>query len=318
MRFRLRLLHYAIIAVSLLAAGFGSYREARLQEPLEVKAKEMGIRLSVYSQQLEQRADAQAQYIGYAVNRNRNQARDMELLRQTERIVKRAESLTDSLGQLCVAIVLTDKRASSFSLAAVMGTPGAIWKEDFDSLEYHLNSYVAFIRQYVPNNPSLTQVGPSPAETGEFSRFYFQNTSEDVVIANLRRLITEVRQAEVDAILSQAVKVGSPCLSFDVIRALAVPTSFTVAPGTTYEAKLFLAESFSRFYYKEMCVNGQKVKRIDYEQGMVEIPFLVAPSEVAELPDTVRWKWQGTIRTSFYPADTTWSITVPYSIIVRP
>jgi hypothetical protein len=314
MRTRNLVLVVVAIAGALLIAGYGVYQEYVLQGVLIKNVEAVGNRLSAYGQQLEQSADVTGQRIGFSVYQNRSMVRDMEVLRQAEQIIIRADSVADSLGALSLFIALTDARlAGPHLLYSAGGLPAAIDAPRLQRLVRQLERYMTFIRLYVPDAPALTN--RQKWQTANFSNYYFLNSTEPVALATLARLITEVRRQELAALSVQAQKVGSHCICFDKIGAVAVPVSGTVAAGAPYEAQLMLAESFSEFYYKHMTVNGHPVRRFENEQGLVEIPI---PPSALSATDTLHAKWHGIISASLYPADTTWRLTVPFLVVQKP
>lgn len=280
----------ALLAGSTVAFGYGIYTDYSLNKKLLAQSSALGHRLTAYDQQLARAARAMGQQIGYYVYQNRYQRRDVAVQQHAERIIKRADSMADSLRAQVKAGRLT-------------------------GLARHLARYGAFIRQYIPDAPPLPQPNGALPLGADFSAYYFRDLPPASIQANLARLRTQVRRLEVDAVSTQAQKVGSRCLCFDKIDAVAIPVSGTVAPGGIYEAHLLLAESFADFYYKQMSANGLPVRRFEGAQGLVEIPI---PTTVAPQADTVRTAWQGVIRGSLYPGDTTWQIRVPYLVINKP
>jgi hypothetical protein len=316
MRQRVAFLPVLLLSGLLLLLGAGVYREHTLTSTLVAHSDELAKRLLPYNQHLEQQADANAQHIAYNVRRNRNQARDLVVLQQTQLITKRADSMADSLGAVSLFLALTDTQPP---LLAALGLAdngqGPAAPAQLQQLAQHLDRYAAFIRHYVPDALPLALPPSHPGEPADFGTYYFGNIPEAGVQATLARLQTQVRRYEADAISQQAQKVGGQCWGFDRIGVAAVPVSNTVAPGGLYEARMLMASASSGYYYKQMSVNGQKISRFEYEHGIVE---LAIPCIAEPCADTLHAKWTGRITTSGYPADSTWQLEVPYSIIPKP
>ena len=313
---RIRLIAFILFSISLMACGWGMCKEEVRQAAIKTKTAAFGNQLAANSQQLEHSANAIGQHIGYNVYQNQFQARDKDVLRQAEQIMKRADAMADSLGSLIPFVNLTDAKPNRFSsLDLADGLPNGMDPHWLQVLARHLDRYAAFIRQYVPDARSLTSLPESQPDLNGFSAYYFQHASEASAQATLHRLIAQVRRYEIEALSMQAQKVGSHCICFDRIAAVAIPASGTVEPGAIYEAQLLLAESFSEFYYKQMCVNSRKIVHFENEQGLVELPI---PRMTGSYSDTIHTEWCGLIRASLYPADTTWRLTVPFLVINKP
>lgn len=282
---------------SVLGAGYGCWRDYQSQVALAEKANNLDIRLSHYNQYLEKTADGNAKYIGYVVNRHQNQGSDLVVLHQAEQITIQADSVAELLAGMRGQIALTDAQPQSLQLAE------------------RLDRYSTFIRQFVPEAHALTRTDRALATPSQFEHYYFQDIPEPLLLAVLTRLETEIRRDELSALRLLSQKIGYGCDCFDKIGATAVPVSATVAPGAIYQAQLLLTESFSDFYYSQLSVNGKKIPAIGRGQWNIEIPIPPVPKD---MPDTVRTKWHGTIRTELYPADTTWHLTTPFFIVKSP
>ena len=245
--------------------------------------------------------------IAVLVFKNRNQARDVVVLSQSQQIINRTRTISDTLHRLQRQLRAAAGEAATGRLrypATASLAPFGIARQ----LAPHLNRYSAFIRQYVPGAPLLTET----SGLGGTPWFYAQGAPLAVALASLTRLEAHVRRQASEALNVQSTKVGSGCcMCFDKIVAMAIASSNTVAPGAPYEAQLFIMKAASSDN-PVMTANGKPVSWQPSGEGLIE--FRVPPLQPNQ-PDTVRAWWQGTITARVYPKDTTWQLRVPYLIV---
>ena len=267
-------------------------------------------RLAVNNRQGVQALTSTLSVINEAVAKNLNQRSDVAVLQQSQQITSRTKSIVDTLHIFQLAL-----RAAAHEAAI-----GALHHPDAGSqsvritprqLARQLDRYTAFIRNYIPGAPALTQTSPVPEGT---TWLYANQSPVAAALASLTRLEAQVRRQAMEALSSQAQKVGNGCdLCFDRIGAMAVAESNTVAPGTEYEAQLFLTSSASGYRLK-MSAEGKAIEVQPSGRGLVEIR--VPPLRPGQ-PDTVRAQWQGNIQVQKGLTDTTLRVNAPY-FIVKP
>ena len=142
------------------------------------------------------------------------------------------------------------------------------------------------------------------------------NFSSNTRLAALTLLQTQVVQAGEIVLATEAQKIGRFVDWFDKITPYAVAESETVAPGSTYRARLFLWDT-NLHYCTTVAVqaNGQNVTpRYSEAAFRFKVPPVIIANESLAY-------WQGTIQALAnpelhpYAADTTWTLNVPYHII---
>ncbi|WP_460583350.1 hypothetical protein [Hymenobacter arcticus] len=234
--------------------------------------------------------------IAHFVCQNYRQPADVALLAQTRQIQARTQALIDTLH------LLRPQLQSPAALAALA-----------NPLAEQLERYTAFIQhytpEYVPGPHPLTAMaaekGPRQAALGKLPL--------SAALATLTRLEAQLRRYEARALQGQAEKIGGKDGSFDTIGLQAVPAAETVAPGTEYQAYLFLAQ----FSHRDLCNMEMTANGVTLTQpsspGML-VRFAV-PARQPGQPDTVRAQWHGTIQGPLFPSDTTLQLTVPYLIV---
>lgn len=247
--------------------------------------------------------------IGVAVFKNRNQARDVLVLNQSQQVLSRTKSIIDTLHLFQQALRLAAHEKPTGDLHRP-DAPAPIWGDRAQQLALHLDSYSAFVRQFIPWAPPLTR--PQPGLAGA-TWLYFDRTPLVAALASLTRLEATVRRQAADALSQQAQKVGTHC-GFDKIGAAAIADANAVAPGAVYKAQLFIAHAATS-YQPTMTANGKAL--VVQPDGSAIVEFRVPPQRPSQ-PDTVRAWWHGTIKAHTYLADTTWQVNVPYLIIRKP
>ncbi|WP_345049738.1 hypothetical protein [Hymenobacter glaciei] len=253
--------------------------------------------LAANNEQAAQRASAIARYIAREVCRNRNQARDIAVLTQTQQIVARTQSLADTLRTLRRKL---QKNGSNVATTDLLR---------------HLGRYQAFIRTYVPDAANPTRPVSGAPEPDWFDRFYFQHMPLEARRAALTKLEAIIRRNAAQALSLQSQKIGSCCMCLTRIGAMAVPASETVAPGGEYQARLFLAEAmYLNRATMQLTANGRKVPLDENGDGVGRVAFSV-PATTTGQADTFPTIWHGVIRVQMCPTDSVFEVDVPFSIV---
>ncbi len=115
---------------------------------------------------------------------------------------------------------------------------------------------------------------------------------------------------ESDALSALAQKVGGSVIVFDKIGAFASAESNTVAAGTKYKGELFLTASASGLN-PSMTLNGSPLPVGPDGKGKVE--FTARPGNF-DKDGNAKSTWTGTIRFKQNGRDTTFKVTVPYTV----
>ena len=288
-----RLFFLILLAITLMVGAY-SYRRGKAAQAGRLRTiAALETQVAANNRQSALANVATGRRIALAVCRNRHQARDVQVLAQTQRILQRTQALADTLYRLRAHL-----RAAP-TLAQLTGP---------------LDRYARFIQQFVYATPSFTEPSAVITATGWFDQPDVSGSSPGAQ-ATITQLEAQLRNAERAALLTQAVKVGSSCICFDKIQPLAVPVAATVAPGDYYRAQLFLTSSgLIQGNCYDYIVNGALLTE---HSGPGMLVRFVVPGARTGQPDTTRAKWQGIIRGGYYPADTVFSVTVPYLIVQR-
>ncbi|TYZ08418.1 hypothetical protein FY528_13295 [Hymenobacter lutimineralis] len=298
----------ALISAAFGTAGWAYYRGQVRQQATVQQFTQLEPRLAANNRLAKQQDWTTIRGIKRALVRNRQQARDMAILHEAEQIGFRTQTIIDTLQTLRRQLSIS-KNNSGDSNALVTVAPTTI-----TVLAAHLDSYAAFIRQFVPNAAPLTQVFATYPKSSEFGAFYFKERPLAAVLSTYTQLETQVRRYSAEALNYSAQKAAPGCSAFDIVVLQAVAESNTVAPGATYRSQLFLAQSISDVYFSEVSANGNPVQLL--YPGHAKLEFRL-PSAGPAQPDTLRVQWQGVIRADGYPSDTAWQVTMPY-FIVKP
>ncbi len=151
-------------------------------------------------------------------------------------------------------------------------------------LEDRLNSYSTFLRE-TTGDESFTRLAKPASEIDVFAKDPNQNmksfaelnfgASTPMVggLATLSQLQNDVITYETKALEDLARQVGAEDLKFDVIVPMVLPESKVVAPGTKYEADLFIAASSSAVT-PTMTVDGEDIEVVD---GRGKVSFTASP-----------------------------------------
>ncbi|MDO7873902.1 hypothetical protein Q5H93_04090 [Hymenobacter sp. ASUV-10] len=306
------------------AGGVAAVAHSRQQAAMWMQFEQLDRSITRRNQEAARQAANTVRQIRNAVCQNKNMARDMVILRQSELILTRTQIVIDSIQRVRQQLLAATDNLHGEELRhpdAAGAVAELLRNGTAKRLQQQLDSYVTFIKDFVPDAASPTQPLPGWQKPGRndnwFGRFYFENTSTAAALANLTRFEAMLRQYESDALQVLAAKVGSSWMVFDKIGAVAVPAAATVPPGAMYHAKLMLATAAHGIRFQSVRANGQE-GTINQMTGQGFISFRV-PAWQPGQPDTVRAQWQGELTTKGQGcgSDTTWRLTVPY-LIVKP
>ncbi|RZJ90118.1 MAG: gliding motility protein GldM, partial [Hymenobacter sp.] len=185
-------------------------------------------------------------------------------------------------------------------------------------MQKRLNDYSTYIKQYVPDAVPLaldakddTRITPSSEQKHKnFAELNFENTPVVAALAVLSQKETEVLKYQADALQAQAAKVGVKNIVFDKLGAFASAESNTVAAGTKYKADLFLTAAATGLK-QNMTYNGSPLTVGPDGHGKVE--FTARPGSFDQAGNA-KASWTGAIRINQGGRDTTFRVTVPYTV----
>ena len=266
-----------------------------------------------------------------AVIKNRNQPKDLAVLKESEEIRAKTKAMIAYLRDVRDKLVVAtgnakgateykDPSADNKVMPAMIGGKknGLAYP-----LKTELNKYATYIKAYVPNATPLALDGkedPRIANSKEttthdqrnkdFAELNFENTPLVAALAVLSQKETEVLKYEADALQKQSEKVGAKTIVFDKIGAFASAESNTVAAGTKYKAELFLTASASSIH-PTMTLNGSSIGVGPDGHGKVE--FMARPGAFNK-DGVATASWSGTIRFNQNGRDTTFQVKVPYMV----
>jgi gliding motility-associated protein GldM len=185
-------------------------------------------------------------------------------------------------------------------------------------LKDKLNGYADYIKQYVPDAAPLAldaktdpKVTDKEQKGKNFAEFNFENTPVVAALAVLSQKETEVLKYQADALQKQAEKVGAKTIVFDKLGAFASAESNTVAAGTKYKAELFLTAAASGLK-QNMTYNGSPLA-VDPKTNHGKIEFTARPGNF-DAAGNAKANWTGSIRINQNGRDTTFRVTVPYTV----
>ncbi|MBX0292717.1 gliding motility protein GldM [Hymenobacter sp. HSC-4F20] len=261
------------------------------------------------------------------VAKNRNQARDLAILKQGETVRERTAKMVAYLRDIRTKLLdatenknkneYKNMEASDKVANVMLGGAGSR-----DGLGYkmkdELNAYASDLQKIVPGftAPALAlDAKDDPAvtpdqKTKDFAQLNFENTPVVAALAVLSQKETEVLKYEADALNKLAAQVGATTIVFDKIGAFASAESNTVAAGTKYKAELFLTASASDLR-PTMTLNGSPLSVGPDGKGKVE--FTARPGAF-DASGNAKAQWKGTIRFKQNGRDTTFNVTVPYTV----
>ncbi|MBG8553200.1 type IX secretion system motor protein PorM/GldM [Hymenobacter guriensis] len=258
-----------------------------------------------------------------AVAKNRNQARDLAILKQgqevRERTAKMVAYLRDIREKLLAATQEKGKAEMNMSGEDKVAMTMLGGKKDGAAypLKTVLNEYSTYIKQFVPTAGPLAldakddkAVTEKDQKNKDFAELNFENTPVVAALAVLSQKETEVLKYEADALNQLGQKVGAQTIVFDKVGAFASAESNTVAAGTKYKAELFLTASASSLR-PSMTLNGSPLQVGPDGHGKVE--FTARPGNF-DASGSAKASWKGTIRFNQNGRDTTFNVTVPYTV----
>jgi gliding motility-associated protein GldM len=258
------------------------------------------------------------------VEKNRNQARDLAVLKQSQEIRDRTKQMVSYLDEVRSKLLTATenkgknefKNMSAEDKVAITMLGGTRNGEAYKMKE-ELNKYSSYIKQFVPNAGPLAldaredaMVTDPDQKSKNFAELNFENTPVVAALAVLSQKEAEVLKYESDALAAQAAKVGGSVIVFDKIGAFASAESNTVAAGTKYKAELFLTASASGLN-PSMTLNGSPLAVGSDGKGKVE--FTARPGSF-DAAGNAKSQWTGTIRFKQNGRDTTFKVTVPYTV----
>ncbi|WP_303309403.1 gliding motility protein GldM [Hymenobacter sp. BT730] len=258
------------------------------------------------------------------VAKNRNQARDLAILKQSEDVRAKTTDmvsyLRDIREKLLVATENQGKNAfknmsmeDKVAITMIGGKKNGLAYP----LKDKLNGYATYIKQFVPEaGPLALDANEDPnvlepsQKSKNFAELNFENTPIVAALATLSQKETEVLKYESDALNKLASQVGASTIVFDKVSAFASAESNTVAAGTKYKAELFLTASASNLR-PSMTLNGSPLQVGPDGKGKVE--FTARPGSF-DASGNAKASWTGTIRFNQNGRDTTFKVTVPYTV----
>jgi gliding motility-associated protein GldM len=270
--------------------------------------------------------DGTVKGIAAQVEKNRNAAKDVAILRQSEEVRARTKQMIDYLrGVRDKLVAATDntkgkneyKNMSAEDKVAITMLGG---KRDGAAYEMKnkLNEYSKYIQKIIPNaTPLALDAKEDPMVTDpeqrskNFAELNFENTPLVAALATLSQKETEVLKYESDALAKLSQQVGGNIIVFDKVGAFASAESNTVAAGTKYKAELFLTASATGLR-PTMTLNGSPLA-VDPATGKGKVEFTARPGAF-DAAGNAKAQWTGTIRFKQNGRDTTFKVVVPYTV----
>jgi gliding motility-associated protein GldM len=270
-------------------------------------------------------ADGTVKGIQEAVAKNRNQAADQQVLKQSEEIREKTKEMVAYIDQVrdkLIAATENSKAGDFHNMEATDKVAITMLGGAKNGLAYplkdKLNGYADYIKQYVPDAAPLAldaKVDPKVTDKEQkgknFAEFNFENTPVVAALAVLSQKETEVLKYQADALQKQAEKVGAKTIVFDKLGAFASAESNTVAAGTKYKAELFLTAAASGLK-QNMTYNGSPLA-VDPKTNHGKIEFTARPGNF-DAAGNAKASWTGSIRINQNGRDTTFRVTVPYTV----
>ena len=271
-------------------------------------------------------ADNTVKGIEAAVAKNRNQASDVAVLKKSQEIRDETKKVIDYLNEVRSKLYTATENAKGSNdyknMSAEDKVAITMLGGKQNGLAYpmqkRLNDYSGYIKQFVPEAQPLaldakddTRIAPSSEQKHKsFAELNFENTPVVAALAVLSQKETEVLKYQADALQKQAEKVGAKTIVFDKLGAFASAESNTVAAGTKYKADLFLTASASNLK-PTMTYNGSPLSVGPDGHGKVE--FTARPGSFDQAGNA-KASWTGTVRLNQAGRDTTFRVTVPYTV----
>lgn len=271
-------------------------------------------------------ADGTLKGIEDAVTKNRNQASDVAVLKKSQEIRDETQKVLDYLADVRNKLVTATENTKGsndyknmsaedkVAITMLGGTRNGLAYP----MQKRLNDYSSYIKEFVPDAQPLaldakqdTRIAASSEQKNKnFAELNFENTPVVAALAVLSQKETEVLKYQADALQAQARKVGATTIVFDRLGAFASAESNTVAAGTKYKADLFLTAGASNLR-PTMTYNGSPLTVGPDGHGKVE--FTARPGNFNQ-DGNAKASWTGTIRMNQNGRDTTFKVTVPYTI----
>jgi hypothetical protein len=290
-----RLFTGLLVAALLGAAAAASYWAQARQVATLGRITALENRLIISNEQRARAAKSTVAGVDEEVRKKHSPAADMAVLRQTQQIQDSTEMLLTQLHQRRQAWQAPDS------------------EPNIDPLPGRVERYLSFVRQFVPEAPSLTKPSAQTAAVGWLGEFNMADEPRPAALAFLTRLETQIRQIEAEALTNQATKVVFEGV-FDKVGAFALSTSENVTPGAIYQGQLLLA-STTATSRAQFSANGHELPIApDFRHAAVQFKI---PAARPGQPDTVRAAWHGRIQLPWAASDTVLETTVPY-LIVKP
>jgi len=269
--------------------------------------------------------DGTVKGIAAQVEKNRNTAKDVAILRQSEEVRTRTKQMIDYLrgvrDKLVTATENTKgkneyKNMSAEDKVAITMLGGKRDGAAYD-MKNKLNEYSSYIQKIIPGATPLAldakddkSILDPEQRSKNFAELNFENTPLVAALATLSQKETEVLKYESDALSKLSQEVGGSIIVFDQVGAFASAESNTVAAGTKYKAELFLTASASNLR-PTMTLNGSPLAVGPDGHGKVE--FTARPGNF-DAAGNAKASWTGTIRFKQNGRDTMFTKKIDYTI----
>ena len=271
-------------------------------------------------------ADNTVKGIQAEVAKNHNAAADQQVLKQSEEIREKTKEMIAYIDQVRDKLITATENSKNNGQFANMEATDKVaitmLGGNKNGLAYplkdKLNGYADYIKQYVPEAAPLAldaKVDPKVTDKEQkeknFAEFNFENTPVVAALAVLSQKETEVLKYQADALQKQAEKVGAKTVVFDKLGAFASAESNTVAAGTKYRAELFITAAASGLK-QNMTYNGSPLA-VDPKSNHGIVEFTARPGSFDQAGNA-KASWTGAIRINQGGRDTTFKVTVPYTV----
>ncbi|GAA3948365.1 hypothetical protein [Hymenobacter algoricola] len=261
--------------------------------------------------------------------KNRNQARDLEVLAQARAIMARTQAVSAQVRAMRTALLdqanveaepgkLADQGAVRDVIMAGTGASSA------DSLYRHLGRFIDYTQPFAADfsdplgwlPPTVREPGTTrllPASRVAYREFLFAEATVAEALAALAQQEAGAVRLGVEALLNQRQKVGAIVDNYYRLQALAVPASSVVRAGSLYSADLLLVSGYSKQQGLWMQVNGDTIPVGSDGQGKVRFPVA---SQLPPGQDSLAAFWNGKVTVQitedYYQ---TLRVRVPYTIV---
>ncbi len=260
------------------------------------------------------------------VAKNHNSAADVAVLKQSEEIRSKTKEVLAYLSDVRDKLVTSTENSKGKNEYKNMSAEDKVaitmlgGKQNGLAypMQKTLNDYSSYIKAFVPDAQPLAldaKVDPRVTEPEQksknFAELNFENTPLVAALAVLSQKETEVLKYEADALQKQAEKVGAKVIVFDKLGAFASAESNTVAAGTKYKAELFLTAAASGL--KQNMSSSLGSVPVDPKTNHGKIEFTARPGNF-DKDGNAKASWVGKISINQNGHDTTFAVTVPYTI----